>query len=80
MRTFIALLVTISSIAFAQTEQPRQQKQKAQVVTFGDHEVDGERELPSNTYVLVKTKRKFDLLIKMRANFNDKLANSVDSL
>ncbi len=80
MRTFIALLVTISSLAFAQTEQPKQQTPKPQVVTFGDHEVDGVRELPTNTYVLVHTKTKFDSLIKMRASFNDKLAASVDSL
>ena len=81
MRTFIALLVAVSSLAFAQTEQPKRQlKPNAQQVTFGDHDVDGRRELPSSTWVTVKNKRKFDSLIQMRANFNDKLANSVDAL
>lgn len=81
MRTFIALLVTVSSLAFAQSEQPKQQpKPRVQNVTFGDHDIDGERELPSHTYVNVKRKAKFDSLIKMRGNFNDKLASSVDAL
>ena len=81
MCTFITLLVTLSSVAFAQTEPPKSQPNpKAQTVTFDGTGINGERELPSNTYVSAKRKRKFDSLIQMRANFNDKLANSVEAL
>jgi hypothetical protein len=81
MRTFIALLVTISSLAFAQTEQPKQSvKPKVQNVDFTEQKLEAGRATPLGSYETAKRRHIFDSLIKMRANFNDKLANSVDSL
>lgn len=81
MRTFIALLVTLSSLAFAQTEPPKQQsKPKVQRVDFTEQQLEVGRVSPLGSYSSSKRGHVFKSLIKERRDFNDKLANSVDAL
>jgi len=81
MRTFISLLVTVSSIAFAQTEQPKQQsKVKVQTIDFTEQKLEAGRVSPLGSYETSKRRHIFKSLIQERLDFNDKLAASVDSL
>lgn len=73
----IALALVVSTVAFAQTEQPKQTP-KPQNVNFAEgSDIDGTVVTPLTSYNLVKDKVRFDSLIKMRTDFNDKLAASV---
>lgn len=73
----IAFALVVSSVAFAQTEPPKQTP-KPQVVTFDTAtNIGGETLSPLTSWTTVKDKVRFDSLIKMRTDFNDKLAASV---
>lgn len=73
----IALVLVVSSVALAQTEPPKQVP-RPQEVTFEAGEILGSGYLPTDSYVPVKPKvGGFKSLIKVRADFNDKLRNSV---
>ena len=81
MRTFIALLLVVSSLAFAQTEQPAKLRPpKTQNIDFTGQQLTAERAMPTGSYGLSKRRSVFKSLIKERRDFNDKLANSVDAL
>ncbi|MGV3620720.1 MAG: hypothetical protein ACO1OB_07875 [Archangium sp.] len=75
----IALMLVVSSVAFAQKSEPtKQSKPKTQVIEFNDGlSVDGDTLLPMHTYIEARNPPRFDCLIKVRGNFNDKLAASV---
>lgn len=78
MRKLTALVLVVSSLAFAQTEAP---KPKAQEVTFENgSDIDGRRQSPLNSYIVNQRKSVFKNLIKVRADFNDKLAASVHEM
>ncbi|PZR17453.1 MAG: hypothetical protein DI536_03785 [Archangium gephyra] len=73
----IALALVVSSVTFAQTEPPRQTP-RPQTVTFDTgSDIGGQRTSPLTSWTVVKDKVRFDSLIKMRTDFNDKLAASV---
>lgn len=81
MRTLILALVTLSSFAFAQTQQPAaKQPPKPQQVDFSEVQIGGSTVSPIETYVPARTPPKFGSFIKVRSSFNDKLAASVYDL
>lgn len=81
MRKLTALLLVVSSLAFAQTEQQKSVKPKTQNIIFGEGtDITGEPEFPELTIYEVPTKKVFKSLIKERTNFNDKLMESVHQL
>ncbi len=82
MRTLILALVTLSSFAFAQTQQPAaKQPPKPQQVDFEPNDVTGKQLLPTGSYIPVKPRvGGFKSLIQVRGDFNDKLAASVYDL
>lgn len=74
----IALMLVVSSVAFAQKSEPMKQQPKPQEITFDPSEIDGKNVGPTGSYTIVKPRVDgFQLLIKVRTDFNDKLRNSV---
>lgn len=82
MRKLTALVLVVSSLAFAQTESAKPaQKPKPQNIIFGEgSDIDGEFAVPMGELYTIPDKPKFSSLIKVRTSFNDKLMASVHEL
>jgi hypothetical protein len=73
MRSFTLALLLVAAPSFAQTSP----KPKVQNVEFTPTDIEAKPEMPLGGYYGPPVKPKFDCLIKVRVNFNDKLADSV---
>ena len=82
MRSFIAAVALVSSVSLAQQPEraPKSQKPRIQNVEFTASEISADTAVPLGTIYLVPPKAKFDSLIRVRMNFNDKLAESVHEM
>jgi hypothetical protein len=79
MRKFFALMLVVPALVFAQTEQ-KSERTKTQTVIFDGEDVLGSGAVPSDELVTVRPPARFDSLIKVRTNFNDKLLSSVHEM
>ncbi|MFT3709101.1 MAG: hypothetical protein QM817_15760 [Archangium sp.] len=72
----------MSSLAFAQTEQPKPHSTpKPQNIIFdGNDLIEAGVATPDGEFVTSRPQPKFGNLIKVRVNFNDKLMASVHEL
>ena len=76
----IACLVATTSLA-QKTEPASPKPAPAQQVIFdGNDLIEGTLQHPLGTIYLVPPNRKFDCLIQVRMNFNDKLRESVHEM
>lgn len=82
MKKLVAVFAVLSLSAFAQAEQPRPSKKApVQKVDFGDGDlIEGDLATGSLDTIYVRAPVKFDSLIKLRMNFNDKLRESVHEM
>ena len=85
--TRLALILSLSafsSVAFAQDEEEgdtRKVQYKARTeIDFEGLEVAGELVKPQGALLLDRKKASFNPLIKLRTNFNDEMAQSVDEV
>ncbi|MFO0599147.1 MAG: hypothetical protein U0228_27810 [Myxococcaceae bacterium] len=72
----------MSFAAFAQTnpQKPAQPKQPVTTMTFEEDLVEGGRKTPLGDIYIVVEPARFQSLIKIRQNFNDKLRESVNEM
>lgn len=78
MRSLTVGLLLLASISLAQ--QPAPQKPRPQNIEFGESDIDGKRATPLGDIYLPPLKKKFDSMIRVRMNFNDKLRESVHEM
>lgn len=76
MRPLIVVFFLVASVALAQQPPPS----KPQTVNFTPTEVEAGRVIPLAQIYLAPTKKTFARMIKVRMNFNDKLAQSVHEM
>lgn len=80
MRLLVASLL-LSSFAFAQTSpEPAPKPSKVQKIEFEPDEIAGGIVGPTGLVVVEPPPRKFNSLIRMRTDFNDKLRESVHEM
>ncbi|MDP1830363.1 MAG: hypothetical protein Q8L48_44285 [Archangium sp.] len=78
MRSITIALCFLASASFAQGKnEPRA---KPQIVEFQPADVIGKGEVPVGAYYGIPPKPKFKRMIRVRLNFNDKLAESVHEM
>jgi len=73
----VAVIVLVPSLAMAQVKQVPQHKQ---FVDFNDHELNTTVDRPDLGYDTVLPRKQFSSLIKLRANFDNELKTSVETL
>ncbi len=77
MRTLTFDLCLVATFALAQQPTPAP---KATNVDFTESQITGAPEVPIGTIYLPHPKAKFDSMIRVRKNMNDKLAASVHEM
>lgn len=81
MRTLTVGLLLLASVSLAQQPQTIETPAPAQTVTFDNSGViKGGVDHPTLGIYALPLKRKFDCLIQVRMNFNDKLRESVHEM
>jgi hypothetical protein len=80
MRSFTLILGLVASVSLAQQPQPAPQQPRPQKIDFNEQEIGGGRSVPLGEIYFGSPKPKFRSLIKVRMNFNDKLAESVHEM
>lgn len=78
MRSITIALCFLASASFAQGKT--EPTPRPQNVEFTPTEIGADREVPMGTYYGIPPKPKFDRMIRVRLNFNDKLAESVHEM
>ncbi len=77
----VTALMTTSSLAFAQDEDERTVKYKERTeIDFEGLDVSGELVKPSGALLLDRKKASFNPLIRLRTDFNQEMAESVDEI
>lgn len=74
---FALVILTVSSAVFAEDKIIYQKKT---VVDFEDVMLEGQIKKPTGSFLVDRTKARFNSLIKMKENFNKELVRSVDLL
>lgn len=83
MKQLVAILTVLAVPALAQRQpQPHESAppQKVQQVDFTGDLIGGDREIPLGTIYAVPQRPTWKSLIKVRMNFDDKLAQSVHEM
>ena len=82
MRSLTTVLCLVSAVSFAQQPEsaPKSQKPQVQKVDFTASEISADTAVPLGTIYLVPPKPKFGRMLKVRMNFDDKLAESVHEM
>ena len=77
----VTALFATSSVAFAQEEEERTVKYKERTeIDFEGLDVSGELVKPSGALLLDRKKASFNPLIRLRTDFNQEMAESVDEI
>ena len=79
MRSITVALCLFASISFAQTE-PAPAPKNVQKADFTPQDINGKRGSPIGDIYGPPLRKKFDCLITVRVNFNDKLQESVHEM
>lgn len=83
LKVLVILAVFMGAPAFAQDRVQEADKisyRKKTSIDFSDVNISGELTKPEGAYVGVRKNIKFKNFIKVRANFRDKLSDSVDNI
>lgn len=83
MKRAIAVVLLLSFAAFAQTDSKKSEPKRSapvQKVDFTGEVLTGETLTPLGEIYLAKPEVKFESLIRVRMNFNDKLRESVHEM
>ena len=78
-RLIVVSLLVVSTAGFAQTEK-KPERPKTQNMVFDGDLISGDREVPLGEIYGHSKRPVFKSLIKVRLNFNDKLAGSVHEM
>ena len=77
----VTALLATSSLAFAQEDEERTVKYKERTeIDFEGLDVSGELVKPSGALLLDRKKASFNPLIRLRTDFNQEMAESVDEI
>jgi hypothetical protein len=77
----ITALLATSSVSFAQDEEERKVKYKERTeIDFEGLDVSGELVKPSGALLLDRKRASFNPLIRLRTDFNQEMAESVDEI
>lgn len=77
----VTALLATSSVAFAQEDEERTVKYKERTeIDFEGLDVSGELVKPSGALLLDRKKASFNPLIRLRTDFNQEMAESVDEI
>ena len=76
----VAIVVAAMLVPGLAMAQVKQEPQRKTLIDFGDHELNIDRDRPDGDYLVAIHHPKFPSLIKLRANFNNELKTSVESL
>ena len=79
MRSLTFGLLLLASVSLAQQPAPAP-KPRVQTVEFLPSDIGGVRQTPLVEIYMSPLKKKFDCIIKVRMNFNDKLRESVHEM
>lgn len=81
MKRVIAVVAVLASFSvFAQMEKPKKPAVPTQNHNFGERDINGERQIPTDELVTPPPTFVFKNLIKVRSSFQPELAKSVDEL
>ena len=83
LKVLTIIVALIGAPAFAQDSTQEADKvsyRKKTSIDFSDVNISGELTKPEGAYVGVRKNIKFKNFIKVRANFRDKLSDSVDNI
>jgi hypothetical protein len=78
----LLLLLAVPSLAQQRGDKPEPQPsaRPVQQVTFGEDLIEGTLLRPDNEVLVVRTPVRFDSLLVLRKDFNDKIRESIDEL
>lgn len=78
---FVLVSLVFASVSLAQTNPPQKTvAPKPQNIIFGDDLIEGGVDGPEGQVVYGKSKARFESMIKVRVNFDDKLRESVHEM